>query len=207
LSLSVVDKEEKLQRALSKQKEVMLAKILEVEANRQEADELKVKERRHESAISHARNEAKELIRLSSAKREARRSRIVEKAEQLKSKEKQVWSAWKQAQRKRADEAMNQTFSEGIDTQRSVIQTAQRQRQSEAKALKLQEFEQQVVDARLKQFEEKMHRHHGLHKVAVTSITKQIAAKVQKVNRINKAIEALRETDTAKKAWHLIKKL
>jgi hypothetical protein len=205
-SFNVPDRDEQLAKALAKQKEVMLVKILAEQDKHKDARSMKSSERQHLTAMRRVRQEALDLIRLSSAKRETRRKKIEEQAFQLKVKEAQLTSAWKKGLRKRTKEVMSRTFTESRASQRSALRTAERQRRFEETKMVKQESEQVFITDCLKQYEEKMMRHDSRHKGAMQSISDQFTAKVSKVKEISQTIETLREVDGVQKVKRLIEK-
>lgn len=202
----VPDRDEQLSKALAKQKEVMLAKILYEREKHEDAKAMKAGEYRHLSAMRNARREAADLIRRSSAQREIRRTKILEKAALDKVKEDEDYFQWKRSLKRRNQEVMNRTFTDSLASQRSALQTAKRQREYEETKLQKQESEHMIILDKMKRYEDKMQRHDSLHKDAMKSITDKITAKVQRVKQVTQTIEAIREIDGIKKVKRLIDK-
>jgi hypothetical protein len=206
-SQSIPDKEERLKRALAKQREVMLLRIQEEHTKNEEANAIQLEEKRYQLSIKRAREDAKELIRQSSARRELRMNKVKEKASQLKSTQEQKDRAsWRRSLRKRAQEVMSQTISEISSAQRSALETTRRQQKLKEKVERAQQSEQLAISDKLRRFEEKMNKHDTLHRGAIKLIADKIAVKALRVKSLNKAIEGLRETDEAKKARRLVEK-
>jgi hypothetical protein len=207
ISQSIPDKEERLKRALAKQREVMLLKIQEEHTKNEEANAIQLEEQRYQLSIKRAREDAKELIRQSSARRELRMNKVKEKASQLQStQERKDRATWRRSLRKRAQEVMNHTNSEICSAQRSALETTRRQQEYEEKAMREHQSEQLTISEKLRRFEEKMNKHDTLHKGAIKQITDKIAVKAQRVKGITQAIEALRETDETKRARRFVEK-
>mmetsp|Transcript_8906 Transcript_8906/g.17226 ORF Transcript_8906/g.17226 Transcript_8906/m.17226 type:complete len:470 (+) Transcript_8906:18-1427(+) len=205
-SFSVPDKEERLEKVLAKQKEVMLLRIQEEQEKFNEAETQRLGEKRHASAVRRARQEALSHTRQWTSKRDRNFSKLQEKAAKERTLETVDRLNWKKSLRERANQVLNQTFSEGLASRRSALQTAQRQREIQEKTSIKQVFEQSLIEDRLKHYQEKMRKHEELHKEAMKGITAKIKVKVQRVKEINKAIESLRETDEIEKVKRLIEK-
>lgn len=213
----VPNKEEQLARALAKQQEVMLAKINAERETYDNAKALKTEERRHISAMRRVREEAVEVMRHSSSKRESRRSKVLETAAKLKAKEDQAYFAWRRSLKaaeqskvgeriNRTTEIISRTLSDSPTSLNRSVMTAQRQRQIEEVRLKKQESEQTFITDSLKLYEKKMQHHDSLHKLAVKTITDKVMAKVQRIKEVAKTIETIREISGIVKAKRLIEK-